>query len=74
VTNPPSFRDAVSAVDRGDLNTLRAILAGDPGLIQARATGDEGDAGHYAGYFRGATLLHHVAGNPIRCPLPRADA
>ena len=22
------------------------------------------------GYFAGAALLHHVAGNPIRCPLP----
>jgi ankyrin repeat protein len=24
----------------------------------------------YVGYFAGATLLHHVAGNPIRGPLP----
>ena len=22
------------------------------------------------GYFAGATLLHHIAGNPARCPLP----
>lgn len=63
----PSFYRAVDALDNGDVATLQKMLAADPALVAARGYLDEyyGD-----GYFRGATLLHHVAGNPMRAKLP----
>lgn len=61
------FRSAVAALDAGDLQGLGALLRQQPALIRYRQRIGEW---YEAGYFAGATLLHHVAGNPIRCPLP----
>src|SRR5579871_5791333 len=61
------FRNAVQALDAGDLAKLDALLARHPFLLRYRCrTG----AWYEEGYFAGATLLNHIAGNPIRCPLP----
>lgn len=59
------FDEAVAALDAGDLERLRRLIASEPGLVHAR-TNLEPPYGH----FTGATLLHHVAGNPDRAPLP----
>ena len=61
------FRNAVEALDRGDLDHLRTLLEKHPKLLQYRCRKGEW---YEAGYFAGAMLLHHVAGNPIRRPLP----
>lgn len=62
------FRNAVAALDAGDLPRLGAILDENPRLVRYRCrTG----APYEDGYFAGATLLHHLAGNPDRGPLPR---
>ena len=66
-----SFRDALRALDAGDAVLLRHVLDSKPGLANARASGDEGDPQHYSGFFQRATLLHHLAGNPARGPIPR---
>ena len=63
----PQFTAALAAVDRGDLATLCLLLARHPDLAHARAASDEPP---YDGYFWRATLLHHVAGNPVRGELP----
>jgi hypothetical protein len=61
------FRNAVDALDAGDIQTLEALLDKHPFLIRYRChKGRE----YEDGYFAGATLLNHIAGNPIRCPLP----
>jgi hypothetical protein len=60
-TPHPRFDEALAALDAGDADTLRTLLASDPTLVHARTNLD---ARH--GYFAGATLLHHVAGNPWR--------
>jgi hypothetical protein len=57
----PRFDDAVAALDAGDLGRLRGLLASDPALVHARTNLE---APYH--YFTGATLLHHVAGNPDR--------
>ncbi|MBI3262808.1 MAG: hypothetical protein HYZ58_06620 [Acidobacteria bacterium] len=57
----PRFDEAVAAMDAGDLDRLRGLLASDSTLVHARTNLDP--AYHY---FTGATLLHHVAGNPDR--------
>ena len=57
----PRFEEAVAAMDAGDLERLRSLLAADPTLVHARTNLDP--PYHY---FTGATLLHHVAGNPDR--------
>ena len=69
----PRFDDAVAALDYGDLERLRGLIASDPALVYARTNLEPP-----YGYFTGATLLHHVAGNPSRGrlegllpPLPR---
>ena len=60
------FLQAVRALDAGDLPALSALLDKHPFLIRYHC-----HHGEYAsGYFAGATLLHHIAGNPIRCPIP----
>lgn len=51
----------------GELGLLAGAISSEPGVVQARAVGDRG---HYCGYFHGATLLHHTAGNPLVRPLP----
>lgn len=62
----PRFDEALSAFDAGDATRLRALLAEAPDLVHARTNLDP--PWHY---FSGATLLHHVAGNPSReVPLP----
>jgi ankyrin repeat protein len=57
----PRFADALAALDAGDVERLRALLGAHPELVQARTNLDPRN-----GYFAGATLLHHVAGNPWR--------
>ena len=62
-----AFYEAVEAIDAGDSETLQKLLAEYPGLATARGYFDE----YYEyPYFRGATLLHHLAGEPQRVPLP----
>ena len=62
----PGFGAALAALDAGDVDRLRSLIAADPSLLQARTNLDPP-----YGYFTGATLLHHVAGNPGRDnPLP----
>ena len=62
-----AFYDAVKAIDAGDRETLQKLLAEYPELATARGYFDE----YYEyPYFRGATLLHHLAGEPQRAPLP----
>lgn len=61
------FLTALDAFYRGDAADLEQLLRAQPGLLTARAPGDQG---HYCGYFHQATLLHHVAGNPTLRPLP----
>jgi Ankyrin repeats (3 copies) len=65
------FREAVSAIDAGDVSTLESLLAAHPRLVGERLglPGDwlratVGDA--LKGYFRQPYLLWFVAENPIR--------
>ena len=62
-----AYYEAVEALDAGDVETLEKLLAEYPELTMARGYFDE-----YYEYprFRGATLLHHLAGEPQRVPLP----
>ena len=60
-TPHPRFDEAVAAMDAGDLERLRRVIASDPALVRARTNLEP--PYHY---FTGATLLHHVAGNPDR--------
>lgn len=55
----PIFRDAVSAIDSGDVDSLERLLAAQPGLVRQRL--DYGE-----GYFRRPYLLWFVAENPVR--------
>src|SRR5262245_21230045 len=64
-TPHPRFDEAVAALDAGDLARLGQLLDAEPALVHARTNLDR----RY-GYFAGATLLHHIAGNPNRGPLP----
>jgi len=57
----PRFDDALAAIDAGDLERLRSLIASDPELVHARTNLEPP-----YGYFTGATLLHHVAANPDR--------
>ncbi len=59
----PRMRQAVAALDAGDVARLRALLAAHPGLARERVEG--GDA-VTRGYFARPTLLHFVACNPSR--------
>ena len=63
-----AFYEAVKAIDAGDSATLQQLLAEHPELATACGYFDE-----YYEYpsFRGATLLHHLAGEPQRVPLPK---
>ncbi|MCW3053771.1 MAG: Ankyrin [Chthonomonadales bacterium] len=61
------FRNAVQALDAGDLPGLEALLDKHPSLLGYHCRTGEWYA---EGYFAGATLLNHIAGNPIRCPIP----
>ena len=57
----PGFAAALAALDAGDVDRLRRLIAADPSLVRART-----NLQPPYGYFSGATLLHHVAGNPGR--------
>lgn len=62
----PGFAAALAALDAGDVHRLRSLIAADPSLVHARTNLEPP-----YGYFSGAMLLHHVAGNPGRDkPLP----
>jgi ankyrin repeat protein len=66
----PLLADAVEAIDLGDADRLRSLLAEHPDMVHQRVTA--GDDMYTAGYFRGPTLLHFVAANPCveTAPLP----
>ena len=55
----PLFREAVSALDAGDVSALERLLAAHPHLLRDRLDSGEG-------YFRQPYLLWFVAENPIR--------
>ena len=61
-----AFYEAVEAIDTGDAEALQQLLVKYPELVRARGYFDE-----YYEFpdFRGATLLHHLAGEPQRVPL-----
>jgi hypothetical protein len=61
IQSHPRFRDALSALDAGDLERLRSLIVSEPTLVHARTNLEPP-----YGYFTGAMLLHHVAGNPGR--------
>ncbi len=61
------FREAVQALDSGDIERLETLLDQHPWLISYRCRKGEP---YEDGYFAGATLLNHIAGNPSRCPIP----
>lgn len=61
------FQNAVNALDDGDIQQLEALITKNPWLIRYQC---EKGQWYETGYFAGANLLNHVAGNPIRCPLP----
>jgi ankyrin repeat protein len=65
ITPHPRFDEALAALDAGDVERLRHLLASDPSLVHARTNLEPS-----YGYFTGATLLHHAAGNPRDNPLP----
>src|SRR4051812_19624739 len=55
----PQFREAVAAIDAGDVEALERLLAAHPRLVLDRI--DYGE-----GYFRQPYLLWFVAENPVR--------
>jgi hypothetical protein len=63
----PIFHDAVAALDAGDTPRLQSMLDEHPWLVHHRC--HKGEL-YEEGYFAGATLLNHIAGNPNRCPIP----
>ncbi len=67
MAEPAELGTALDRLYAGDLEGLRALLTAHPSLVHARAVSVTPP---YDGYFHGATLLHHVAGNPTVHPLP----
>jgi hypothetical protein len=61
----------VNALDSGDLPRLETLLNDHPFLARYRC---RVGAMYEQGYFAGATLLYHVAGNPDRGPLPEKSS
>jgi ankyrin repeat protein len=59
----PVFAEAVAAIDAGEVEKLRALLAKQPHLATARVNSDSAIT---RGYFSRPTLLHFVANNPNR--------
>ncbi|MGZ3776727.1 MAG: ankyrin repeat domain-containing protein [Mucilaginibacter sp.] len=56
----PLFREAVEAIDSGDIKTLENMLRAYPNLVRDRLDDPDG------GYFKNPYLLWFVADNPIR--------
>ena len=56
----PAFREAVDAIDTGDLNALERVIMNNPRLLHERLR--EGKEG----YFKDPYLLWFVSGNPVR--------
>ena len=65
-TDHPAFYQAVQAIDAGDAALLEELLKRDSDLAHARGFTDE--QYEYA-RLQGATLLHLMAGNPMRAEL-----
>lgn len=61
------FLRARQAMDDGDLERLRTILAANPKVLEYRCSFGEP---YQEGYFKNAILLWHIAGNPDRAPIP----
>jgi hypothetical protein len=61
------FRNAVAALDAGDVTRLESTLDAHPTVLRYECRVGEW---YESGYFSGATLLWHIAGNPNRGPLP----
>ena len=61
------FREAVQALDAGDIERLETLLDEHPWLVHYKCYKGEP---YEEGYFSGATLLNHIAGNPDRCQIP----
>jgi len=61
------FRNAVQTLGSGDIQQLETLLDQHPWLVNYRCTKGEP---YEEGYFAGATLLNHIAGNPSRFPIP----
>ncbi len=55
------FAEALEALEAGNTGQLGTLITADPSLLHARTNLEPP-----YGYFSGATLLHHVAGNPSR--------
>jgi hypothetical protein len=65
------FREAVSAIDAGDVTTLERILAAHPRLVRDRLDSPgtwlrERVGGAFHGFFRQPYLLWFVAEDPVR--------
>lgn len=60
-----AFREAVDALDAGDVERLRRLLREHPHLPAARLNSSSAMT---RGYFSSPTLLHFVANNPNRVP------
>lgn len=58
--NNPVFREAVTAIDTGDLPALKKLLSLHPGLVRERLDVPR------EGYFKQPYLLWFIANNPIR--------
>lgn len=61
------FLKARQAMDDGDVERFRALVAANPKVLQYRCTRGEP---YGPGYFHNAILLWHIAGNPDRAPIP----
>jgi hypothetical protein len=66
-----SFRDAVRAIDAGDIATLERLVAARPGLVRDRLTAPgawlrDAVGGALDGFFREPYLLWFVAEDPVR--------
>ena len=61
------YREAVQALDAGNIERLETFLDEHPWLVRYKCY--KGEL-YEEGYFSGATLLNHIAGNPDRCPIP----
>src|SRR5579862_3749157 len=59
----PQFREAVAAIDAGDVGELERLIAEHPRLLSDR---DEGGGGPGLDYFQRPYLIWFVAENPIR--------